>query len=108
MEIFVLLFMAFLCFYLVSLLEENLNKKFVKIGVFNQNTYNDFVNKIRKPNQIVYQDNFMIAQWYTSNNWFTQNYNIILIFDKQGKFVSKHQETFFQGTPPNIWVGVRF
>ena len=107
-KLFVLSILAFLCFYFASLLEENLNKKFVKLGVFNHNTYNDFVNKIRKPNQIVHQDNHIVAQWYTTNNWFKQNYNIIIVFTKDGKFVRKHQETFFQGTPPNIWVGVRF
>jgi hypothetical protein len=108
MEIIGLAFMAFLCFFFASLLEENLNQKFVKIGVFNKNTYNDFVKKIRNPNQIAHQDNYIVAQWYTSNNWFKQNYNIVLVFDKQGNFISKQQETFFQGTPPNIWVGVRF
>ena len=93
---------------IVYLIDENLHQKFVKIGVFNNNTYNDFVKKIRKPNQIVHRDGYIIAQWYTSNNFFKQNYNIILVFTKDGKFVSKNQETFFQGTPPNIWVGVRF
>jgi hypothetical protein len=108
MEIIGLLIAASLCFFIVSLMEENLNQKFVRIGVFNSNTYNDFVKKIRIPNQVVYQDELIIAQWYTSNNWFKQNYNIVLVFDNQGNFISKQQETFFQGTPPNIWVGVRF
>lgn len=108
MEFIGLFFMAFICFFFASLLEENLNKKFVKIGVFNYNTYNDFVKKIRKPNQVAHQDNYIVAQWYTSNNMFKQNYNIVLVFDKQGNFISKQRETFFQGTPPNIWVGVRF
>jgi len=100
-------FLGFICFYLVYLIDEDLNKKFVNIGVFNYNTYNDFVNKIRLPNQIAHQDDFIIAQWCTSNNFFRQNYSVILIFTKDGKFVSKHKETFFQGTPPSIWVGVR-
>jgi len=107
-QVLLYLFLAIICFSLVYAIDENLNGEFVKIGVFNHNTYNDFVKKIRKPNQIVHQDGYIIAQWYTSNNFFKQNYNIILVFTKDGKFVRKHQETFFQGTPPNIWVGVRF
>lgn len=96
------------CFLLVYFIEEDLNGKFVKVGVLNYNTYNDIVKKVREPNQIVHQDGLIIAQWYTNNNWLKQNYNIVLVFSKEGKFIRKHQETFFQGTPPNIWVGVRF
>ena len=108
MEIGAAIFAIIILTPIIYFMEENLNKKFVKIGVFNYNTYNDFVKKIRKPNQIAHQDNYIVAQWYTSNNWFSQNYNIVLVFDKQGNFISKQRETFFQGTPPNIWVGVRF
>lgn len=106
MEIIGTLFILGLGLFIVSFSEENLNKKFVNIGIFNHNTYNDFVNKIREPNQIVHQDNYIIAQWYTNNN-FSQNYNIVLVFNKKGNFIRKHTETFSSATPPKIWVGVR-
>ena len=94
--VLVLLFLWFLIYFLDDLISEDLNKKFVKIGVLNHNTYHDFVRKIRLPNQVAYQDDYIIAQWYTSDNWFRQNYCIILVFTKDGKFVRKHKETFFQ------------
>ena len=105
-QVIVLFFFAFLCFYLASLFDENLNNKFVKLGILNHLTYGEFIKKVRPPNYLTHHDTHIVAQWCT-NNSFSQNYNIVLVFDKQGNFIRKHMETFSSATPPKIWVGVR-
>ena len=73
-----------------SLLKEDLHIKFCKIGDFTESTYSDFVKKIRSPNALHYRGNYMVA------NWWTENYTISLVFDKEGNFIYKESETFFQ------------
>ena len=101
------LLVALILLFLLYLLEENLYQKFVKFGTFNKKNYSDFVKKIRGANQITHTNDLIIAQWYVSNNWFSKNYNVILIFDKQGNFIKKYNETFSETNLPNVWVGVR-
>jgi hypothetical protein len=79
------------CVFLLSLIEENLNNKFVKVGVLNNLKYSDFIEKIRKPNQIIYGDDIFIAVWY-SNNFVNQSYKIALVFDNEGNFIEKNSE----------------
>ncbi len=100
--------MAFICFFLVYLLEKNLNKRFVKFGNFQGKTLNDFIQKVGNPNQVVIQGNSKIVKWATTNNFLKPNYSITLVFDSQDKFHYKAHETFSDGVTPNIWVGVRF
>jgi hypothetical protein len=80
------------CVFLLSLIEENLNNKFIKIGVFNNLKYSDFVKKIRKPNQIINGDNVFIAVWYSSN-FIQSSYKIALVFDNEGNFIQKNSES---------------
>ena len=100
--------MAFICFFLVYLLEKNLNKRFVKFGNFQGKTLNDFIQKVGNPNQVVIHENSKIVKWATTNNFLKPNYSITLVFDSQDNFYYKANETFSEGVTPNIWVGVRF
>ena len=80
---------------ILFLLEENLHKKFVTFGDFNNKTLNDFTIDIRPPNSTLHMGNHIIANWCTNNNWTKQNYSINLIFNVDGKFITKNSETFY-------------
>jgi hypothetical protein len=85
-------------FILQIILYENLQKKFIKMGVLNHHTYNDFVKKIRRPNEITYDKRgWFIAEWTTKNDVF-DNFNIILVFSNDGKFLFKHYEKLSIGS----------
>jgi hypothetical protein len=88
----------FFVFIMQTILDENLQKKFIKMGVLNYHTYNDFVKKIRRPNEITYDKRgWFIAEWTTKNHVF-DNFNIILVFSNDGKFLFKHYENLSIGS----------
>jgi hypothetical protein len=107
MEIIGLFFLGFLCFFLVWLIEEDLNSKFVKVGVFNKLTYSDFVKKVRNPNEIIHKNGFIVARWSCSN-FMKQSYHITLVFDGKGNFVKCHEQGFGGGMTitPMVWVKI--
>jgi hypothetical protein len=95
-KIFVLLGLAIVCFLLVALIEEDLHRKFSKLGKFNTMNFSDFVKKVRNPNERIHKDGFIIARWSTSN-FIKNSFFITLIFDENGNFVKCYEQGFGGG-----------
>ena len=108
MTLFIYSLMAFICFFLLFLLEKNLHGKFVKFGNFQGKSLNLFIQKVGSPNQVEIYGHLKIVNWATHNNFIRQNYSITLVFDTENNFLYKANEILSQGVTPNIWVGVRF
>ena len=92
MEIFAILIVGFVIWFLIFLLEEDLHTKFRRIGNFTELTYSDFVKNIRRPNQILHTNGFLVAKWSTSSNWFETDFEITLIFDEHRKFLKCQEQ----------------